>query len=138
MAFIKQRPVFWTLALMLGGSVALAGDPAIERVIGPVQGRSGPPYVEATGRIDIGCFQQEQKDKLQTLLDGLAAKSEMNPRVLKNSVNSKMCQLTKTSKPSMKAVAQLFQGSTAILITVKKNGGIEIKGTTAQPKGSKK
>jgi hypothetical protein len=138
MASTRRRFVLSTLVLMLSAHVALSGDPAIERVIGPVQGRSGPPYIEATAKVEIGVFERNQWDRLQEGLDALATKSDMNARVLKMSVSSKMCQLTKTSKPSMKAIAQLFKESPIVAITVKKNGSIEMKGATAPAKGNKK
>ena len=135
---LARRFLFCILVMVVAASAASAGDSALDRVIGPVQGRSGPPYIEATGYIDIGYFQQEKWDKLQGVLDGLAQKSDMNMRVLTMSVRQKMCQMTRTSKPSMKTTAQQFKGATHVAITVKKNGSIEIKGFTAQPKAAKR
>jgi hypothetical protein len=134
MALNRRQFALSTLGLVLAAGAALAGDPAVEQAIGPVQGREGPPYIEATVSLETKYFQQEKVDKLQKLLETLAEKSDMNIRVLDMSASRKMCQMTKTAKPSMKGLAKLFRGSTSIALTVKKNGDIEIKGVSAPPK----
>jgi hypothetical protein len=133
----RRVSVFSILGILLAATVASAGDAALDRVIGPVQGRSGPPYVEASISIDISYFQQNKAEQFQSFLDGLATKSDMNVRILKMSVNQKICQLTRATKVSLPAVAQRFKGSTSITVAVKKNGNIELKGVTAQPSKKK-
>ena len=83
--------------------------------------------------VDIALFQQNKAERFQDLLDSLAQKADMNPRVLKMSVGQKVCQVTRTTKLTLPAVAQRFKGSTSVTIAVKKNGSIEIVNNTITP-----
>jgi hypothetical protein len=114
-------------------AAALAGDP-LDRTIGPVQGRQGPPYIPFSVDADIKYFQQDKIDIFHKMTEVLAEKSDMNLRVLKMKVSAEMCKVGKTKQPSMKAVAQVFKDADRIKFAVKKNGDIVISGAQAPPK----
>jgi len=110
-----------------------AADP-LDRTIGPVQGRQGPPYVEFSVDADIKFFQQDKIEIFHKMTDILAEKSEMNARLLKMKVSAQMCKTAKTKQPSMRALAQVFKDSDRIKFAVKKNGDVVISGSQAPKK----
>ncbi|MGA2069303.1 MAG: hypothetical protein ABSG86_30410 [Thermoguttaceae bacterium] len=110
-----------------------AADP-LDRTIGPVQGRQGPPYVEFSVDADIKFFQQDKVEIFHKMTDILAEKSEMNARLLKMKVSAQMCKTAKTKQPSMRALAQVFKDSDRIKFAVKKNGDVVISGSQAPKK----
>ena len=124
---------FVTLVLVSLATLARAADP-LDRTIGPVQGRQGPPYIEFSVDADIKYFQQDKIEIFHKMTEVLADHSEMNVRVVKMKVSAEMCKIAKTKQPSMRAVAQVFKDSERIKFAVKKNGDVVISGVRAPQK----
>src|SRR5208283_4414847 len=110
------------ISLLLLAATSLRAAGPLDNTIGPIQGREGPPYIEASAEADMKYFQQGKISIFHKLTNALAEKSEMNMRVVKMKANEKMCQVAKTKQPSMKALAEVFKGFDRIRFTVKKNG----------------
>jgi TPP-dependent 2-oxoacid decarboxylase len=124
---------FITSVLIFLTTTARAADP-LDRTIGPVQGRQGPPYIEFSVDADIKYFQQDKIEIFHKMTEVLAEKSEMNVRVVKMKISAEMCKIAKTKQPSMRAVARLFKDADRIKFAVKKNGDVVISGSQVPQK----